>query len=150
MSTEVNNASYIANVLLPVSILNLNETSLTKLNSFKSCPVCNVAASSSSSSTTSASTSGSVNTSLPANNPNLTPFGNFFLNLIVNEFNTLYGTDYKSSDFTINTISQNDQNSLCAYLIINQANNFSITTYIELSNQVHISMRFDEADYGVY
>lgn len=140
--------NYIANVLLPITSLNLNETTLTKLNTFKSCPICNidstVTVGTSTTSTTSSTSSNLIN------NPNLTKFGNFFLQLVVNEFNTIYGTDYTYSDFSINSQqNENDQNSLCTYILTNIANDFTITCYVETSTQIHISMAFDYGDYSI-
>ncbi len=138
--------NYIANVFLPVSIFNLNESSLARLTTFKECPLCNMASSinvlTSTTSTTSTTTSS-------INNPNLTNFGNFFLKLIVNEFNTTFGTDYTYNDFSINSAeSDNDQNSRCTYILTNITNNFQITCYAEIGDQVGISMRFDYGDYS--
>lgn len=137
-------AYYIANVLLPVSILNMNDPTLSGSSSFKSCPLCNVPASE----VTNVSTA--TGASAPTTNPNLTTFGNFFLNLIVNEFNTLFGTEYTPSDFSINSVLNNDQNSLCCYYLVNLNASFAITCYVELSNEVYISINFDDSNYNPY
>ena len=126
--------TYIANVLLPTSLLNLNQSNGSSLTTFQNCPKCNnellpVAESSSGSS---------------FNNPLLTNFGNFFIKLIVGEFNTTFGTTFNDSDFSVRTNSNNDQNSICSYVLINLNYPLTIICYVGLSEQIHVSIRFEE------
>ena len=127
-------ATYIANVLLPTSLLNLNQSNGSSLTTFQNCPKCNnellpVAESSSGSS---------------FNNPLLTNFGNFFIKLIVGEFNTTFGTTFNDNDFRVETNLNNDQNSICSYVLTALHYPLTIICYIELSEQIHVSIRFEE------
>lgn len=121
---------YKANVLLPLMAFNLN-LSTDNYVAFKQCPVCNEAPTVYDS------------TTLTYTN-NLTKFGSMLLNFIVNEFNTLYGTDFKTDQFAI--MSQgNDQNSVCGYEVYSASLNITINVWTQVGNESRADIRFIDA-----
>ena len=119
-----------ANVLLPVSIINMDKPALASSTQMKTCP--------------------------HVNNPNYDPlavnpvspfttFGNFLVKLIIGEFNTVYGTDFLPADVSVVTDQETDQNATCAYQIkVNP--NLVITCYIQLADSVRVSFSLEEAN----
>ena len=70
-------------------------------------------------------------------------FGNFILELVIEEFNIRYGKDYAYTDFGIVPIP-NDQNSKCAYLIfpLFREEAIIIRTYIQLGNIISLDFNY--------
>lgn len=121
---------YKANVFLTLMAFSLNLSSDNYV-AFKNCPVCNLAP-----------TVYDATTKTYTNN--LTKFGSMLLKLIVNSFNTEYGTSFKDNEFAIES-QDNDQNSKCGYLIYSKDLNISINTWCQIGNETRVSIRFIDA-----
>ena len=128
-STPAAGSLYRANVLLPVVILNLDKPTSNK--SFISCPITNLSP-----------TTLDTTTGLYTNN--LTNFGNNLLDLIINEFNTIFGTDFTTDQFGIMTVST-DQNSLCSYQVYSAPLNLTIDVWVQIGTETRVSIKFIDA-----
>ncbi len=128
MTTPVTN--FKANVLLPVSIINMDKPALVSATQMKTCPHVN----------NPNYVPGQVNPVSP-----FTTFGNFLVKLIIGEFNTVYGTNFLPADVSVATDPSPDQNATCAYQITINAN-LVITCYVQLADSVHVSFSLEEAN----
>jgi hypothetical protein len=143
VSTSTSPATnFVANVLLPVSILNMDRPSLMGSTQVKTCPHVN----------NPLYVPGMVPTELDIingiTNLPLTKFGSYLAKLIVGEFNTVYGTTFDPAMVTLKTDNALDQNSTCAYIVtINPE--LTITCYVQLSASVRVSFSLEPTDIPV-
>lgn len=137
MTTPVTN--FVANVLLPVSILNIDRPSLMGSTQVKTCPHVN----------NPFYVPGMVLTELDiingVTNSPLTKFGSYLVKSIIGEFNTVYGTTFDPAAATLKTDNELDQNSTCAYIITVNPE-LTITCYVQLAGSVRISFSLEPTD----
>jgi hypothetical protein len=129
--SEVTN--YVANVLMPVSILNMDKPFTNQSLFFEGCPLVD-------------SIQNVVVNGVSTLSKVLTRFGTFLLDLIVNEFNTIYGTQFTTLEAEIIDLpsSENDENSQCVYSVLINSGNVSgsiaIKCYVQVGIQTHVSL----------
>ena len=137
MTTPVTN--FKANVLLPVSIINMDKPALASSTQMKTCPHVN------NPNYVPGLVESPLNIINGITNSPLTTFGNFLVKLIIGEFNTVYGTNFLPTDVSVATDPSPDQNATCAYQITVNAN-LVITCYVQLASSVHVSFSLEEAN----
>lgn len=118
---------FIANVLLPIQLFNLDHPRYINRD-FRYCPNSN------SYPPTLSSTSNTYTNQL-------TEFGNILLNLVITEFNNTFGKTYNTNQFAIQPMA-NDQNSICAYEIYSEPLGIIIEVWVEVAIIPSVSIRF--------